>query len=489
MDASTGRSESTKPGRSILRPRRARVEKGASLARRPHRRPLRHLAASALGRRAGADALLRRLLALADVTAALLAALVVGTVSGSVEQGAWAAVFAPAWVVLAKLHGLYDRDQRALRHLTVDELSSLAFWSLTGAGALTVLLMVAPPATFDAGDIIWTAGVVFVVAACLRVGARAVWRWVTPRESALIVGEGPLAGATRRKLELFADIHVHVADARTKLGPPSDDPPAVDRIIVASQAIDEREIADLVVFCRRHRVKLSVVPPARGMFGTAVQLNHVADLPVLEYNTWDVSRSTMALKRVLDVTIGGLALLLTAPLVALVALAIRLNSRGPVLFTQTRAGRGGKPFRMLKFRTMVDDAEARLGDVVRLDALPEPVFKLRSDPRVTRVGRVLRRTSLDELPQLWNVLLGDMSLVGPRPEQLDLVERYTDEQRIRLAVKPGITGPMQVHGRGELTLAERLAVEREYIENLSVGRDLRILGLTVAAVASGRGAF
>jgi len=138
---------------------------------------------------------------------------------------------------------------------------------------------------------------------------------------------------------------------------------------------------------------------------------------------------------------------------------------------------------------MVSNAEELLPGLVRFDSLREPMFKLRDDPRVTRVGRFLRRTSLDELPQLLNVLRGEMSLVGPRPEQVELVERYRGEERFRLAVKPGLTGPMQVSGRGELSFEERLAIEREYIENLSLGRDLRILALTFRAVVSGDGAF
>ena len=117
------------------------------------------------------------------------------------------------------------------------------------------------------------------------------------------------------------------------------------------------------------------------------------------------------------------------------------------------------------------------------------MFKLHDDPRVTRLGRVLRRWSLDELPQLWNVFLGHMTLVGPRPEQLELVERYAPEQRYRLSVKPGITGPMQVHGRGELTFVERLAIERDYIDNISIGRDLRIMAMTIPAALTGRGAY
>ncbi len=144
---------------------------------------------------------------------------------------------------------------------------------------------------------------------------------------------------------------------------------------------------------------------------------------------------------------------------------------------------------MRKFRSMVVDAEELLANLVSFDRLTEPMFKLHDDPRITRLGGVLRRWSLDELPQLWNVLVGDMSLVGPRPEQLELVERYAPEQRYRLGVKPGITGPMQVHGRGELAFAERLAIERDYIENISIAGDLRIMAMTIPAALSGRGAY
>jgi lipopolysaccharide/colanic/teichoic acid biosynthesis glycosyltransferase len=173
----------------------------------------------------------------------------------------------------------------------------------------------------------------------------------------------------------------------------------------------------------------------------------------------------------------------------LIAIAIKLDSRGAVLFAQLRSGKDGAPFRMLKFRTMVADAEILLPGLVQLDRLPQPAFKLVDDPRVTRVGRFLRRTSLDELPQLSHVLLGEMSLVGPRPEQIEVVERYEPAHRFRLVVKPGLTGPMQVFGRGRLDFDERLSVEREYIENLSLGRDLRIVALTLRAVVAGAGAW
>src|SRR5262249_7248412 len=179
--------------------------------------------------------------------------------------------------------------------------------------------------------------------------------------------------------------------------------------------------------------------------------------------------------------------LLAAPFIPLIALAIWLEDRGPALYIQTRAGLHGTPFRLLKFRTMHVGADRSLEEF--LEDLPEPMFKFRTDPPVTPVGRGLRRLSLDELPQIWNLLRGDMSLVGPRPEQVELVERYSPEHRFRLEVKPGLTGPMQVHGRGELTFEERLGVELDYVENLSIGRDLRILALTPISVIRGTGAF
>ena len=163
------------------------------------------------------------------------------------------------------------------------------------------------------------------------------------------------------------------------------------------------------------------------------------------------------LKRGIDIGLGGLTLVVMALPMAGVALLVKLDSPGPVFFRQMRVGQGGRPFRMLKFRTMVDHAEEMLPQLVDLEALSQPAFKLRSDPRVTRAGRFLRRWSLDEAPQLFNVLAGEMSLVGPRPEQVEVVAHYTDDQRRRLAVKPGMTGPMQVSGRGDLPFEERLS--------------------------------
>ncbi len=195
------------------------------------------------------------------------------------------------------------------------------------------------------------------------------------------------------------------------------------------------------------------------------------------------------IKRLMDVTIASLGLVLAALPMAVIALLVKIDSPGPAFFVQTRIGQNGRPFRILKFRTMVDRAEELLPQLVDISALEQPAFKLRNDPRVTRLGRYLRRYSLDELPQLINVLRGEMSLVGPRPEEAALVARYTDDQRRRLAVKPGMTGPMQVNGRGDLPFDQRLALELDYIEHYSLRRDLVILARTLPAVVRGKGAY
>jgi exopolysaccharide biosynthesis polyprenyl glycosylphosphotransferase len=440
------------------------------------------------------DPLLRRMLALADVLAAGTVALSLAIGGEGTRAAVVALAFVPAWIVLAKVYGLYDRDQRTLRHLTSDEFTSIFLWSLTGSALLVIFLDVVAGVSVTATIAVQSWLVVVTGAVVFRSGMRVAWRKVTPPARTVIVGTGELAEATRRKLQIFGDIHVRVLAERADFTVDEFDGLAeslggVDRLILASQAIDEAMLVRLIGICRRDGIKLSVVPPVRGMFGTAVQLNHVADLPIVEYSTWDVSRSTLLLKRSLDVAVAGIGLIVLSPLLLAIAVAVRVTSEGGAIFTQTRAGIHGEPFRMFKFRTMELGADLRIAEVVDIKSLNEPSFKFRNDPRVTRVGRWLRRTSLDELPQLVNVLKGDMSLVGPRPEQVELTELYRPEHRFRLSLRPGITGPMQIFGRGDLSFDERLSLEREYIENLSLARDLRILAKTIPTVILGRGAF
>jgi lipopolysaccharide/colanic/teichoic acid biosynthesis glycosyltransferase len=439
------------------------------------RRALEAAEGSSPGPRWWRDARRRRLLALTDCCSAALALAVVLPP----ERAIWALAFLPVWVLVAKLAGLYDADHRAVRHLTVDEAPAIMAWAVISAAVVALLVQLTPAAAPDLGELARIALIAAASDLLLRVGARALWRASTPRERAMVVGRGGLAHAMRHKLALFSDLHMDAIE-------PEDYGRGIDRVVLAHERIDAREIAAISDLCHRHEAKLSLVSPLRG-HATPHQISRLAELPVFEYVTSDVSRSTVMLKRILDLIVGIPLAVVSVLLFPLIAVAIWLEDRGPPLFIQRRAGLNGKPFSVFKFRTMYVGAERGLEDM--FDELPEPMFKFRRDPRVTRVGRVLRRLSLDELPQIWNLLRGDMSLVGPRPEQLELVERYSPEHRFRLDVKPGLTGPMQIHGRAELTFEERLAVELDYVENLSIVRDIRILALTPISVIRGTGAF
>jgi exopolysaccharide biosynthesis polyprenyl glycosylphosphotransferase len=441
------------------------------------------------------DALRRRLLAVADALAVAAATAGVAIVTGRWTQAmTWSLLLLPAWLVLAKLQGLYDRDQRTLRHQTADEFQQLLVWATTGTAVVTAVLLLTPPKTWSTATAVGVWAALLLCAFTLRACARRLWRLIVPPERVLIVGSGQLADVTCRKLNILSDIHARVVgrvdEAQTPDVAELVDGHRLERIILAAPSITEGQLAQLMTACRRHELKLAVVPPVRGMFGTAVQLNHLAELPLVEYHTADIGRSTLAIKRCIDIVVSAVALALFAIPLALIALLVRLDSHGPAFFIQRRVGRAGRPFTMFKFRTMVSDAEDRLLQLLEeAKQTNAPAFKFRDDPRVTRFGRFLRRTSIDELPQLLNVLHGDMSLVGPRPEECRLVARYPEAHRVRLMVRPGLTGPMQVQGRGELTFEERLAVERDYVENLTIGRDVRIMLQTAAAVRCGRGAY
>lgn len=218
-------------------------------------------------------------------------------------------------------------------------------------------------------------------------------------------------------------------------------------------------------------------------------INTIAD-PMLELA--DVGRhriTASSLKRLFDVVLSVLGIIGTLPLWVMIAVAIELDSTGPVFFVQERIGQNARPFRFLKFRSMRLDAESRLDDLRASNEVDGPVFKMRNDPRVTRVGRIIRRTSLDELPQLLNVLLGDMSLVGPRPPLASEVLHYRPEDRIRLSVKPGLTCLWVLRGRSNCNFDRWMEYDREYIRRSSLWLDLMILVRTIWIVVGGRGAY
>lgn len=238
-------------------------------------------------------------------------------------------------------------------------------------------------------------------------------------------------------------------------------------------------------------LQLGVVPGLTEVAQARVRPSSAAGLTVLQVAPPAQQFGQPWLKSLLDRTGAALGLLALAPLFGGLALGVRLSSPGPVFHRQTRCGLGGRPFRMWKFRTMVVDAEARLAELARAGANQHDghMFKMRRDPRVTRLGSVLRRLSLDELPQLLNVLRGDMSLIGPRPPLPDEVARYSRTEHRRLAVKPGMTGLWQVSGRSDLSWDETVALDLWYVDNWSVSADMEIMTRTLRAVVDGRGAY
>lgn len=263
----------------------------------------------------------------------------------------------------------------------------------------------------------------------------------------------------------------------------------VHQVILALPFWDHGRLPQLVQTCRILGVEYRVVPDLYELSFDRVDVQQISGIPLIGLKELSLQGWNLALKRTIDIGVVALTAPITAPLALFLALLIRLDSHGPALFCQKRVGKDGAEFACYKFRTMVRDAEQRKAELSALNEADGPLFKIRRDPRVTRVGRFLRRSSLDELPQLWNVLRGEMSLVGPRPALPEEVARYEPWHRRRLEVTPGLTGLWQVLGRSNVTFDEMVRLDIYYAENWSVGMDLRIMLMTVPAVILGKGAY
>jgi exopolysaccharide biosynthesis polyprenyl glycosylphosphotransferase len=232
-----------------------------------------------------------------------------------------------------------------------------------------------------------------------------------------------------------------------------------------------------------------MIPNLFNVLTSRIQIREIAGVPIFVLDERIFLRSSRILKRSIDLALGSMALVLASPLIALVSVLIKLDSRGPVVLAQTRIGKGARPFTVYKFRSMRENAEAMKKDLARLNESQGPLFKIRDDPRITRVGRVIRKLSIDELPQLINVFKGEMSLVGPRPPLPSEVDQYESWQRKRFEVLPGITGLAQISGRSDLSFEETLRFDFFYIENWSPLTDIKIMLKTLPGVILGRGAY
>jgi exopolysaccharide biosynthesis polyprenyl glycosylphosphotransferase len=432
-------------------------------------------------------------------------ALIVATVVLSVPSLArvsigTAALVGGAWILFHRLVDL-DRGKRGhqVAHAVADDVMGGAWWSVLAVAAVEIVGgHLAIPAA------VGLVGTTFTVAAAAHVGFDLLWRRMADPEPVVFVGGDMSLARFERKLELEPTLHTTLAsavdpsqhggvraqDLASTVALLVDEQPAA-RVVLAAEDLALEQMSELTRVAVTQSWKVTVLPTLSGAVRSRGKLGRIGELPAIEFEFRGPSAPMRATKRVCDVVLGAVLLVAAAPLMVAVAAAVKISDGGLVFFRQERAGRGCRPFGMWKFRTMVPDAEKRLKELVDLAALADPMFKLKQDPRITRVGRFLRRTSLDELPQLINVLQGDMSLVGPRPEDARLVNQYDDEaKRVRCGMKPGITGPMQVHGRGELTFSERLQLERDYMDQYSLASDLRIMVSTVTTLLSSRhGAF
>ncbi|MEV3902816.1 sugar transferase [Mycobacterium sp. NPDC050551] len=404
-----------------------------------------------------------------------------------------------AMVVALHLHGLYRRPASRLRPSGWWRPTVIARCLPTAA----LLALGADALLFHGGRMTLTSAVAMTLPAVALVpSARGlvVRMFDTPTVTRIVVvGTGPISDRLTARLSRCADTLVvgHVDDnpapGSSVLGGLADLPDVcaehrADRVIVAfPNATDQHTLDALRLLLGQ--VPVSVIPRFFELHNWRSEVEELHGLALMHVPAASLGVSARTLKRAMDITLASCALAVVAPLWLVIAVAIRLDSPGPVFFRQERIGRAGKPFQIFKFRTMTDGAAAQLDTVAQHNKVDGPLFKAENDPRVTRVGGLLRRTSLDELPQFLNVVLGDMSLVGPRPLPTDMADGLDGAALTRLDVCPGITGLWQVCGRSDLNYADLQHLDSVYVRSWSLLWDLRIMLQTPRVVFERKGAY
>jgi exopolysaccharide biosynthesis polyprenyl glycosylphosphotransferase len=440
------------------------------------------------------DALLRRLLALADLCSAAAAVTFCIVVLGNNAFGLELVLVLPLVLVVSKVIGLYDRDEVVLSKSTLDELPAL--FQLATLYTLIVWLT-ENQMLHGRGQILGLWLALFVFASLARTAARAGARWATEPERCIIIGSdstyrwlaGKFHSTGRLNVELVGCICVEGAG-----GAPSPElirqrlkALRVDRAILALRWGTEADSTlELITNVKASGCKVSLMPRMLEVVGSSVEFDDIDGIPVLGVRRFGLSRSSQSIKRAFDFVLSLLMLTAAAPLMALIAVLIWRDSPGGVLFRQTRIGRDGSEFQMLKFRTMVADAESKQRELMHLNEA-SGLFKITNDPRITCAGRWLRKTSFDELPQLINVLRGEMSLVGPRPLVVEDDRRIQGWHRRRLHLTPGMTGPWQILGSSRIPLEEMVTIDYLYIANWRLWVDVKILLRTIGHVAGRNG--
>jgi lipopolysaccharide/colanic/teichoic acid biosynthesis glycosyltransferase len=504
---------------------------------------LRRAVAFGYGRR---DYVIRRLLAVADsisVVIALIATVIISPRVTSQDHLLLGLATVPVWFTILTAYGLYNRDIKRISHSTVDDLPWIMHAMLVGCLLTWLYFKALPVPKLEFPDILLLATIASVSIVALRSLTRRLATYVLGSERVLFVGEGQPADILVRKMSAHPEYGlepVGIVPFPSRSAPLTNghngnghngnghsgnglDVSALngnglnanghngnghagsedlhsfsrldalllryrpDRLVLCDASADEQELLALVHRCKELALKVSVLPQLFSAMGPSVEVDDVEGVTVLGINPPVLPRTSRYLKRSLDVLVSATALLLAAPLLVLIAVAIKVESRGPVFFKQRRIGRGGRPLQVVKFRTMVVDAERQTQELMA-GSQHSGWLKLEHDPRITRVGRVLRRLSLDELPQLWNILKGQMSLVGPRP-LIESEDRQVDGwARSRLELTPGLTGLWQVLGRTNIPFDEMVKLDYLYVTNWSLWTDIRLILRTFPAVLTRRGA-
>jgi exopolysaccharide biosynthesis polyprenyl glycosylphosphotransferase len=454
------------------------------------------------GRRAAEhrDARYRRSLAVADALSALVALTLCVSVLGDDALHPMSLLALPLVVLVFKVQGLYDRDELLIRKTTIDEAPKL-FQSAT---LFTLVIWIGDGLLVSGtlGDtqvvVLWASLLLFTILG--RRTARTFARKITAAERCLYIGDPDGCARLRHKLddeEINAAVVARMSlqrtvrkgcGRRTELDELREliAWTAVDRVVIDPSSLPDEEMLELVRTAKGVGVRVSLLPRVLDVVGASIIADDLHGMTVLGVRRFSLTRSSIALKRAFDLVTTTAGLVAVAPVLLIVSIAIKLDSRGPVFFRQTRVGRDGKEFRILKFRTMVPDAEARKAEL-RGEHGTDGLFKIADDPRITRVGRLLRKTSLDELPQLLNVMAGDMSLVGPRPLVADEDEQISGSDRTRLTLTPGMTGHWQILGSGRVPLHEMVKIDYLYVSSWSLWNDLKILLRTVPYMLARRG--
>jgi exopolysaccharide biosynthesis polyprenyl glycosylphosphotransferase len=418
--------------------------------------------------------------------------------------------------------GLYDRDEHVLQKTTLDEIPSLFGIATLAALLMTMFSDVLVDGMLARGGILAAWGTLIISLVCLRATARTLVRLSAPTERCLLVGDPATAEYVREKLDLSHSVNailigcINGNAAREGNGHDPDYAPPhpqngngngngrgrglphnigsllaeheVDRVILATDTDGRDEVLYMIRELKAFGVKVSVLPEASRVAGSSVELDHLHGMTLLGMRRFTVSRSSALIKRGFDLVGSVTALVLLSPVLLWTAIAVKLDAPGPVFFRQRRVGLHGKEFEMVKFRSMVTTAEQGKAELQALNQGAQGLFKIPDDPRVTRVGRIIRRWQIDELPQLWNVVRGRMSLVGPRPLIPEEDAQIEGWYRRRLDMLPGMTGHWQVLGSStRMSLAEMVKLDYLYVANWSLWNDVLLLLRTVPFLISRRG--